>query len=138
MPWLPSAALDKLILCTPGISGPRTCRQENQEHPQNTHTHSPTLQCLFKENFLLLKQTKLQVKEQFRVILAYIVNSRSACATKKPVTNNSLSSDLEILSRQGPSGIVYLPHLHEKLLISRSWWRTPLIPALGRQRQADF
>jgi hypothetical protein len=24
------------------------------------------------------------------------------------------------------------------LFISRAWWRTPLIPALGRQRQADF
>jgi hypothetical protein len=24
------------------------------------------------------------------------------------------------------------------ILGSRAWWRTPLIPALGRQRQAEF
>jgi hypothetical protein len=23
-------------------------------------------------------------------------------------------------------------------ILNRAWWRTPLIPALGRQRQADF
>jgi hypothetical protein len=25
-----------------------------------------------------------------------------------------------------------------KILNSQQWWRTPLIPELGRQRQADF
>jgi hypothetical protein len=25
-----------------------------------------------------------------------------------------------------------------KKVISRAWWHTPLIPALGRQRQEDF
>jgi hypothetical protein len=28
--------------------------------------------------------------------------------------------------------------LIKKMPYSRAWWRTPLIPALGRQRQADF
>jgi hypothetical protein len=26
----------------------------------------------------------------------------------------------------------------QEIHFSRAWWRTPLIPALGRQRQADF
>jgi hypothetical protein len=26
----------------------------------------------------------------------------------------------------------------KNVLCARRWWRTPLIPALGRQRQADF
>jgi hypothetical protein len=26
----------------------------------------------------------------------------------------------------------------KKLKVIRAWWRTPLIPALGRQRQVDF
>jgi hypothetical protein len=27
---------------------------------------------------------------------------------------------------------------NEKVKVSWAWWCTPLIPALGRQRQADF
>jgi hypothetical protein len=27
---------------------------------------------------------------------------------------------------------------NEKEVLRRAWWRTPLIPALGRQRQEDF
>jgi hypothetical protein len=34
-------------------------------------------------------------------------------------------------------------HVHKineslKIIIAGQWWRMPLIPALGRQRQADF
>jgi hypothetical protein len=31
-----------------------------------------------------------------------------------------------------------LEHYCRKAERSRAWWRTPLIPALGRQRQVDF
>jgi hypothetical protein len=34
--------------------------------------------------------------------------------------------------------LVYYPLSEKVLEYSRAWWHTPLIPALGRQRQADF
>jgi hypothetical protein len=43
-----------------------------------------------------------------------------------------------VLDRHSP--VELCPHLHviNSLFLAGRWWRTPLIPALGRQRQADF
>jgi hypothetical protein len=52
---------------------------------------------------------------------------------------------MSITTEPSPRQIFFVFKKGEKLLkqvrfkkISRAWWRTPLIPALGRQRQADF
>jgi hypothetical protein len=34
--------------------------------------------------------------------------------------------------------IIVLSQAIEKNVLARQWWHTPLIPALGRQRQVDF
>jgi hypothetical protein len=52
----------------------------------------------------------------------------------------------ERITSAGPSGYRVSPRLSwavwqdfvSKKKESRAWWRTPLVPALGRQRQADF
>jgi hypothetical protein len=36
------------------------------------------------------------------------------------------------------TGHTWWKNNYKKLSSSRAWWRTPLIPALGRQRQVDF
>jgi hypothetical protein len=46
--------------------------------------------------------------------------------------NHGIGEDCPTQSRQERG------HLKEAPLASRAWWHTPLIPALGRQRQADF
>jgi hypothetical protein len=33
--------------------------------------------------------------------------------------------------------VVFNKHLFNKSCVNRQWWRTPLIPALGKKRQAD-
>jgi hypothetical protein len=51
---------------------------------------------------------------EFEASLVYRVSSRTARATQRnPVSKNKQTK-------------------------KRWWWRTPLIPALGRQRQVDF
>jgi hypothetical protein len=47
----------------------------------------------------------------------------------------SLSGDMEKQKIGHPYTGVLLEYKKET---GRAWWRTPLIPALGRQRQADF
>jgi hypothetical protein len=47
--------------------------------------------------------------------------------------------ECEVLDSLGsPSSHVYRYSLHKWAFLCRAWWRTPLIPALGRQRHADF
>jgi hypothetical protein len=49
---------------------------------------------------------------------------------------------LSIASEQVPTMYLVLGPNSERVIVekesSRAWWRTPLIPALRRQRQVDF
>jgi hypothetical protein len=66
--------------------------------------------------------------EQWNTV-ARLVKQYSNLETMEIIQSKTiLSHDLSI-----PFSIIY-----KRMLLSQAWWRTPLIPALGRQRQADF
>jgi hypothetical protein len=59
---------------------------------------------------------------EFKASLVYRVSSRTARATEKLCLEKQKQKT----------------KTNQKKKKAEQWWRTPLIPALGRQRQADF
>jgi hypothetical protein len=82
--------------------------------------------------------------------LVYRATSRSAGTIERPCLDNQKPTNQpktpnnkkDILSLSSTSENYYLITLfirsYFKKKYSGAWWRTPLIPALGSQRQADF
>jgi hypothetical protein len=46
--------------------------------------------------------------------------------------------DHQLIQRAQPTMVAIIPRLYIRNLAKLGWWHMPLIPALGRQRQADF
>jgi hypothetical protein len=56
------------------------------------------------------------------------------CWESKPLLHEILTQTIK-LSTTNIHRHISIP---KRVLMSRGWWRTPLIPALERQKQADF
>jgi hypothetical protein len=69
----------------------------------------------------------------YQVTIILFVNQKWRKVTFMLPINTKTNSDMFIKQRK-----IYIIDSFKTHKISRAWWRTPLIPALGRQRQADF
>jgi hypothetical protein len=62
-------------------------------------------------------------------------------STQEAESGKSLEFEANLVYRENsrtPRATQKKPYVEKKKKSARQWWRTPLIPALGRQRQADF
>jgi hypothetical protein len=63
----------------------------------------------------------------------------SSIPSNHMVAHNHLKWDLMPSSGVSEeSNLIYIYNVFKEKKKSQAWWRTPLIPALGRQRQVDF